>query len=71
LSEDKETAFQHSGQSQRGLAVQEASKNGNNSNPTVENPPEQTVAVEQESNDTALTLQHEVRHLMLVQLIAH
>jgi hypothetical protein len=39
--------------------------------PTVENPLEQTVAVEQESNEVALTLQHEVRHLMLVQLIAH
>ena len=39
--------------------------------PTAENPPEQNVAVEQESNKAALALQHEVRLMMLVQLIAH
>ena len=39
--------------------------------PTAENPPDQNAAVEQESNKAALALQHEVRLMMLVQLIAH
>ena len=40
-------------------------------NPTAENPTVRNVAVEQESNDVPLMLQHEVRLLMLVQLTAH
>jgi hypothetical protein len=36
-----------------------------------ESPPDQNVVVEQESNDVALTMQHEVRLMTLVQLIAH
>lgn len=39
--------------------------------PTAENPLEQTASIEQESNEAALALQHEVRLLMLVPLIAH
>jgi hypothetical protein len=38
--------------------------------PTMENPPDQNVAIEQESTVVALALEHEVR-LMLMQLIAH
>ena len=38
--------------------------------PTMENPPDQNVAIEQESTIIALALEHEVR-LMLMQLIAH
>ena len=39
--------------------------------PTAENPTVRNEAVEQESSDVPLMLQHEVRLLMLVQLIAH
>jgi hypothetical protein len=35
---------------------------------TAEGPPEKNLVVEQESNDVALAMQHEVRHDMLVQL---
>ena len=39
--------------------------------PAAENPLDRNVVVEQESNDTALAMLHEVRFMMLVQLIAH
>jgi hypothetical protein len=39
--------------------------------PTADNPPDQHVAVEQELNDVVLAMLHEVRFMMLVQLIAH
>jgi len=38
--------------------------------PTVENPPDRNVAIEQESTVVVLALEHEVR-LMLMQLITH
>jgi hypothetical protein len=38
--------------------------------PAVENPPDQNVAIKQESTIVALALEHEVR-LMLMQFITH
>jgi hypothetical protein len=38
---------------------------------TAESPPDQNVAAEQTLNNAALTMQNEVRLMMLVQLIAH
>ena len=40
-------------------------------NPTAENPPDQNIAVEQESNEVVLAMQCEVRFVMLVPLVAY
>ena len=40
-------------------------------NPTAENPPDQNIAVEQESNEVVLAMQCEVRFAMLVPLVAY
>jgi chemotaxis signal transduction protein len=45
----------------RGLAVQEVSKIEVMQSTTVESPPDQNVAIKQESNNVALAMQHEVR----------